>query len=69
MSPLIVGFFFSVVNSTVLEDALLVESMDVEEMHGRKADCKFYVNCQLCGGSAPNPCIIQGLDVYLLRLY
>ena len=37
-------FFFSIINTVVLPDLSVVESMDVEEPLVPKADSKFYVN-------------------------
>lgn len=57
-SPLIHGSFFSIVDTTVLKDPRLAESMgwgnlDTEDPCIRRADYKLYTDFQLHKGSAP----------------
>ena len=52
MGPLILGFF-SIVNTTVLQDPQLVESLGTKELQVQRADYKLYLDFQLHRGSVP----------------
>ena len=59
MSPLIHGFF-SIVNTTVLQDPRLVSSVNAEPRM-RMADYKLYMDFQACRGWAPlTPMLFKG---------
>lgn len=72
--PTYTWFFFSI-NTTLLHDRWLVESLDAElqiqrEPLIRRADYKLYTDFQLCKGSAPQPPVLykHQLVFYVMRV-
>ena len=54
--------FFSVVNTSVLQDPSLVESADVEPRTPR-ADYKLFLDLNVQRATTSNPCIVEGSTV------